>query len=74
MRWLDISKLIGQSKQQLGLAHFAISVEPKEKVNLLAEQGGDIGYKVIRGARTTGNGNYESVISDPEGNLIEITT
>ncbi len=31
------------------------------------------GYPVISGPRVTGDGYYESVIEDPEGNLIELT-
>jgi lactoylglutathione lyase len=31
------------------------------------------GYKVIGEPRTTGDGYYESVIPDPENNIIEIT-
>jgi lactoylglutathione lyase len=31
------------------------------------------GFSIIGEPRTTGDGYYESVISDPEGNLIEIT-
>ena len=31
------------------------------------------GYRVLSGPRTTGDGYYESVVSDPENNLVEIT-
>jgi len=31
------------------------------------------GFEVTGEPRTTGDGYYESVISDPEGNLVEIT-
>jgi hypothetical protein len=30
-------------------------------------------YKIVDEPRTTGDGYYESVIADPEGNLVEIT-
>ncbi|MFP9220151.1 glyoxalase, partial [Enterococcus faecalis] len=30
-------------------------------------------FAVVNGPRTTGDGYYESVIEDDEGNLIEIT-
>ena len=33
----------------------------------------EAGYPVLNGPRTTGDGYYESVVSYPEGNQIEIT-
>jgi lactoylglutathione lyase len=56
-----------------GLTHFAISVGCKEMVNLLTMRLHNDGFNVISQPRTTGDNYYESVISDPEGNLIEIT-
>jgi len=57
----------------IGLAHFSISVGSKEKVNVLTEQLRHDGFQIIGDPRTTGDGYYESVILDPEGNRIEIT-
>ena len=31
------------------------------------------GYRIVGEPRTTGDGFYESVIADPDGNLIELT-
>jgi lactoylglutathione lyase len=31
------------------------------------------GYRVLDGPRTTGDGYYESVVLDPDGNRVEIT-
>lgn len=59
--------------QTIGYAHIAFSVGSKEKVNQLTEMLREAGYPVLNGPRTTGDGYYESVISDPEGNQIEIT-
>jgi lactoylglutathione lyase len=56
-----------------GLAHFAIAVGSKEKVNSLTEQLRNDGFEIAGEPRTTGDGYYESVIHDPEGNSIEIT-
>ena len=67
----DISEFIENSK--LGFAHFAISVGTKEKVDLITEMIRKNGHEINGEPRTTGDGYYESVISDPEGNLIEIT-
>ncbi|UWX54845.1 VOC family protein [Maribacter litopenaei] len=57
----------------LGLIHFAISVGSKEKVDTLTAQLEKDSFKVIGAPRTTGDGYYESVVLDPEGNRIEIT-
>lgn len=69
----DISDLLKKSGEQLGLAHLAISVGGKEQVDALTEQIRENGYPVIGEPRTTGDGYYESVVADPEGNRIEIT-
>ena len=69
----DISEFMDNMDAQLGLTHFAISVGSKEKVDALTETIRKNGFKVIGEPRTTGDGYYESVIADPEGNLIEIT-
>lgn len=69
----DITDFIEKSDSKLGLTHFAVSVGTKEKVDSLTETIRENGYTIIGEPRTTGDGYYESVISDPEGNLIEIT-
>lgn len=56
-----------------GLAHFAISLASKEAVDALTKQLATDGYTILGEARTTGDGYYESVVLDPEGNRIEIT-
>jgi len=56
-----------------GLAHFAIAVGSKEKVDTLTELLRNDGFEIAGEPRTTGDGYYESVIHDPEGNTIEIT-
>lgn len=56
-----------------GLAHFAFSVGSKVRVDLLTSQLREAGYKVLSEPRLTGDGFYESVISDPDGNIVEIT-
>lgn len=60
-------------KQNLGLIHFAISVGTKEKVDNLTNRLRNDGYKIVGEPRTTGDGYYESVVLDPENNIIEIT-
>ena len=56
-----------------GLTHLAISVGSREKVNKLTELIRENGFTVSGEPRTTGDGYYESVILDPEGNQVEIT-
>jgi lactoylglutathione lyase len=56
-----------------GLAHFAISVGSKKRVDELTSTLEKNNIKIISYPRTTGDGYYESVIADPDGNLIEIT-
>jgi lactoylglutathione lyase len=60
-------------QQFTGIIHFAISVESKEIVDTLTERLRSDGYKIVGEPRTTGDGYYESVVLDPEGNRIEIT-
>ncbi|RKN77031.1 VOC family protein [Ulvibacterium marinum] len=69
----DISQEIGNKGQMNGIAHFAVSVGSKDKVNQLTELLRNDGFEIIGEPRTTGDGYYESVISDPEGNHIELT-
>jgi len=69
----DIQAGVGQRGFAMGLAHFAISVGQKEKVKALTERLRKDNYTIFREPRTTGDGYYESVILDPEGNYIEIS-
>lgn len=61
------------SKQTTGIIHIAIAVGSKEKVDALTATLQADGYTVAGAPRTTGDGYYESVVLDPEGNIIEIT-
>ena len=57
----------------IGYAHLAMSVGSAEMVDQLTARLMADGYTRIDGPRHTGDGYYESVILDPEGNRIEIT-
>lgn len=59
-------------KQFTGIIHFAIKMGSKMKVDNLTEIIRKDGYKIVSEPRTTGDGNYESVILDPDGNRVEI--
>ncbi|MBU1821731.1 MAG: VOC family protein [Bacteroidetes bacterium] len=56
----------------LGLTHLALSVGSREQVDQLTERLRTDGYQVVGEPRTTGDGYYESVVLDPDGNRIEI--
>ena len=56
-----------------GLTHLAFSVGNQAEVERLTENLREDGYRIAGGPRITGDGYYESVILDPEGNRIEIT-
>jgi lactoylglutathione lyase len=56
-----------------GIVHFAISLGEPEKVDALTDQLRLDGFSIVREPRTTGDGYYESVILDPEGNKVELT-
>ena len=67
------SKLHDDIENYLGITHFAFSTGNKKDVDELTEQLRSDGYQVIGEPRTTGDGYYESVIRDPDGNKVEIT-
>jgi len=58
---------------RIGWAHIAISLGSKEDVDQLTSRLQEDGYSLVNGPRLTGDGYYESVIEDPEGNLLELT-
>jgi lactoylglutathione lyase len=69
----DVAEIIGKRGMAKGLAHFSISVGSKTVVNELTERLRAGNYTIESEPRTTGDGYYESVVLDPEGNCIEIT-
>ena len=73
MHRLDILKPNDKKGFTNGLTHFAISVGSKELVNSLTEKLRANNFIIQGEPRTTGDGYYESVVLDPEGNQIEIT-
>ena len=58
--------------QTLGLAHVAIVVGDAAAVDALAARLRADGHAILDGPRRTGDGYYECVIRDPEGNRVEI--
>ena len=60
-------------QEYLGYAHLSFSAGSKEEVDSLTQQMSNDGIQVVGQPRTTGDGYYESVVLDPEGNRVEIT-
>jgi len=69
----DIVKIQGEHSSSFGLTHFSISVGDKKKVNELTDILRKDGFQIVGEPRTTGDGYYESVVEDCEGNWVEIT-
>ena len=73
MRRPDIVANAGFNNQMMGLAHIALTVGDENAVNALTERLRADGYTIAGEPRKTGDGYYESVVLDPEGNYIELT-
>lgn len=56
-----------------GYIHLSMKVGSNRKVDELTEVLRKDGYEVVGEPRVTGDGYYESVVLDPEGNMIELT-
>ena len=69
----DIKSIQKKHHSSLGLTHFSISVGGKIKVDYLTEVLRKDGFKIAGEPRITGDGYYESVVEDCEGNWVEIT-
>ena len=61
-------------EERTGWAHIALSVGSREAVDALVARLADLGVRVESPPRLTGDGQYEAVVRDPDGNEIEITT
>ncbi|WED24312.1 VOC family protein [Vibrio sp. JC009] len=59
-------------KQFTGLAHIAFKADSAEKVDNMTQAFIADGFEILNGPRWTGDGYYESVLLDPEGNHLEI--
>ncbi len=74
MKTISLAPIVIESgAQRMGLTHIAISVGSKEKVDTLTQIIKADGYPILDGPRRTGDGYYESILLDPDGNRIEIT-
>jgi len=70
----DIKSATGNmGEERIGFTHLSFSVGSKEDVDRLTRQMSEDGIQVVGQPRTTGDGYYESVVLDLEGNRVEIT-
>jgi len=61
------------SATQLGLCHLAFELDSREAVFTLTERLRSDDYRILGEPRITGDGYFESVAADPDGNQIELT-
>jgi lactoylglutathione lyase len=73
MHFPDIAERTEKQSATMGIAHFSIALDSKEQVDNLTERLRIDGFNIVGEPRTTGDGYYESVVEDCEGNWVEIT-
>ncbi len=57
----------------IGYAHIAVSVGSPADVQTLTARMRAEGVRVLSAPRRTGDGYFESVVEDPDGNAVELT-
>lgn len=62
----------GSESERLGICHFAFDLDSEVQVRTLTERFRADGYSIAGEPRTTGDGFFESVILDPDGNKVEL--
>lgn len=58
--------------ETLGISHFALDTGSRDDVDRLTAILENDGHRIVSRPRITGDGYYESVVLDPEGNIIEL--
>lgn len=71
MQRTDITRR--ESREDLGYAHLAFGLGSEAAVDSLTQRMEAQGVRRLDGPRRTGDGYYESLFLDPEGNRIELT-
>lgn len=73
MRTTTLSPVVIEpGAQRMGLTHVALAVGLEGRVDTLTARLRGDGFTVLDGPRRTGDGYYESVVLDPDGNRIEV--
>jgi lactoylglutathione lyase len=65
--------VLASGAQRMGLTHLALTVGREVDVDALTARLRSDGYEVLDGPRRTGDGYYESVVLDPDGNRLELS-
>jgi lactoylglutathione lyase len=74
MRTTTLAPVVAEpGAQRMGLTHFAVSLGSDAAVDALTARLQADGFPILDGPRRTGDGYYESVTLDPDGNRIELT-
>lgn len=73
MSRVDIEAHPNRDKEFMGYCHMAVSVGSKEMVLQLTQRLKEDGHTIKGEPRETGDGYFESLVLDPDGNFIEIT-
>lgn len=68
-----LGESVDHDGEYLGYCHLAMDVGSRNEVVGLTERLEKDGFVVVSQPRTTGDGYFESVVLDPDGNKIEIT-
>ena len=75
MSTTTLSPVVAESgAQRMGITHFAVAVGSDADVDTLTERLRADGFPILDGPRRTGDGYYESVTLDPDGNRVEVTS
>lgn len=70
----DVARRTSEADREcLGLAHFALALGSEATVDELTTRMRAAGIAVVSAPRRTGDGYYESVVLDTDGNRIELT-
>jgi lactoylglutathione lyase len=59
--------------ERMGLTHLALALGSERQVDECTQALRTAGFAVLDGPRRTGDGYYESVVLDPDGNRLELT-
>jgi lactoylglutathione lyase len=62
----------GSSREVIGYAHLGVALGSRAAVDALTKRLQGDGFPLLDGPRQTGDGYYESMVADPEGNRIVI--
>lgn len=63
----------GPGGEVTGWAHIAIALGTRQAVDHLVARMREAGVTLVSGPRVTGDGYYEAVVMDADGNAVEVT-